>query len=126
MQTFLPFSNFFDSAQCLDRSRLGKQRVEAKQIINAINQGPKVLYDCNIKKCIYGPIPAILLPHTKLRVTPWYSHTCTQIWLRHKHALAQYAATVCKVWRSRGYEDSLLPWFEQIIDSEPDTGIQLS
>ena len=29
MQTFLPYSNFKKSAKCLDRQRLGKQRVEA-------------------------------------------------------------------------------------------------
>jgi len=32
MQTFLPYADFKESAQCLDYRRLGKQRVEAKQI----------------------------------------------------------------------------------------------
>jgi len=36
MQTFLPYQNFTKSAQCLDRQRLGKQRVEAWQILQAI------------------------------------------------------------------------------------------
>ena len=36
MQTFLPHESFEKSAQVLDWRRLGKQRVEGMQIINAI------------------------------------------------------------------------------------------
>ena len=36
MQTFLPYESFEKSAQTLDWRRLGKQRVEGMQIINAI------------------------------------------------------------------------------------------
>lgn len=35
MQTFLPYSDFQRSAAALDYRRLGKQRVEAKQILTA-------------------------------------------------------------------------------------------
>lgn len=34
MQTFLPFPDYARSAHCLDRARLGKQRVEAMQLLN--------------------------------------------------------------------------------------------
>lgn len=37
MQTFLPYVNFAESAKCLDYRRLGKQRVEAKQILDVLN-----------------------------------------------------------------------------------------
>ena len=37
MQTFLPYPDFLDSAQCLDYRRLGKQRVEAMQIHNIVS-----------------------------------------------------------------------------------------
>ena len=37
MQTFLPYANFEDSAKVLDWRRLGKQRVEADQILNIIS-----------------------------------------------------------------------------------------
>jgi len=33
MQTFLPYSNFSDSAKCLDMRRLNKQRLEALQLL---------------------------------------------------------------------------------------------
>ena len=36
MQTFLPFPDFHESAACLDMRRLGKQRVEAMQILRTI------------------------------------------------------------------------------------------
>ncbi len=36
MQTFLPYSDFRKSLESLDNKRLGKQRVEAYQIISAI------------------------------------------------------------------------------------------
>ena len=36
MQTFLPYKSFVKSAQCLDNKRLGKQRVEAMQILKSI------------------------------------------------------------------------------------------
>lgn len=36
MQTFLPYKSFVKSAACLDMRRLGKQRVEAKQILMAL------------------------------------------------------------------------------------------
>ena len=38
MQTFLPYEDFRASARVLDRQRLGKQRVEAKQILQALER----------------------------------------------------------------------------------------
>ena len=38
MQTFLPYDSFEESASVLDWKRLGKQRVEAMQIVNAIEK----------------------------------------------------------------------------------------
>ena len=36
MQTFLPYRSMSESVRCLDYRRLGKQRVEAFQILNAL------------------------------------------------------------------------------------------
>ena len=36
MQTFLPFPDYIQSARALDYKRLGKQRVEALQILNTL------------------------------------------------------------------------------------------
>ena len=37
MQTFLPHPEFDESAACLDYKRLGKQRLEAKTIIDILD-----------------------------------------------------------------------------------------
>lgn len=42
MQTFLPYSDITESLRVLDDKRLGKQRVETFQIINAITGRPKL------------------------------------------------------------------------------------
>lgn len=83
MQTFLPYANFQDSAQVLDRQRLGKQRVEAKQILRA------------------------LLGET----AGWVNHPATKMWRGHERALAGYGMVICAEWRARGYRDTLLEYF---------------
>ena len=42
MQTFLPYPDIRQSFKVLDNKRLGKQRVEAYQIISAITGRPKL------------------------------------------------------------------------------------
>lgn len=88
MQTFLPYVSFIDSARCLDRQRLGKQRVEAKQILQAIQYGPGA---------------------------GWYNHPACRMWRGHESALALYGAAVCKEWIGRGYKDNLFPFFLERI-----------
>lgn len=86
MQTFLPYPDFKQSARVLDRQRLGKQRVEAKQIIMAMDAQ-----------------------------TGWSNHPATRMWIGYRPALAAYGAAVCREWISRGYRDSLLGWFESLM-----------
>ena len=84
MQTFLPYADFHKSAQVLDYRRLGKQRVEALQILNAIRGQSK----------------------------GWRNHPCSIMWSKHEQALIQYAIVICEEWILRGYKDSLLPRFQ--------------
>lgn len=88
MQTFLPFSNFTKSAKCLDRQRLGKQRVECKQILTALES------------------------KRSGRKAGWQNHPATRMWERQEAALCCYAIDICQEWLNRGYKDSLLSWFE--------------
>lgn len=91
MQTFLPYLNFYQSAQCLDYQRLGKQRVETKQIVKALT-----LDD-------YG----------------WKQHPAVKMWEGYEPCLHLYGTIMCKVWRSRGYRDTTLQWFlDHPIDGE--------
>lgn len=85
MQTFLPYPSFVESAKVLDMKRLGKQRVECKQILLALK---------GISK-------------------GWANHPATKMWRGYESSLAEYGMCICEEWLSRGYKDSLLPVFEQ-------------
>lgn len=89
MQTFLPYPDFRESARTLDRLRLGKQRVEAWQVLR------------------------VLLGHSK----GWLNHPAVIMWRGYEVALARYGIVFCEEWISRGYKDSLQPKFQMIIDS---------
>lgn len=90
MQTFLPYANFADSAACLDRQRLGKQRVEAKQILMTLEG----------------------------KVRGWRSHPAVRMWQGYADVLALYGWTVCTEWRRRGYIDTLRPYFGERVPKQ--------
>jgi hypothetical protein len=80
MQTFLPYADFAESARCLDTKRLGKQRVEVLQILNAIQD-----------------------PNRR----GWQNHPCTRMWRNHVPSLIRYGVAVCDEWQRRGYRDTV-------------------
>jgi Pyrimidine dimer DNA glycosylase len=90
MQTFLPLPKFKDSAAVLDNKRLGKQRVECKQIL----------------LCLGVPVG----DHTP-GATRWRNHPAVRMWAAHPAALAAYAILICREWRRRGFKDVLLAQF---------------
>ena len=78
MQTFLPYPDFVRSAKTLDNARLGKQRVEALQILRALHVPG------------YG----------------WRNHPAVRMWRGYEEALAAYGLAVCREWCARGYADT--------------------
>lgn len=85
MQTFVPYgSDFAKTARVLDRQRLGKQRVEAYQIIQALTNP------------MYG----------------WQNHPAVKMWRGHVEALAMYGVAICDEWIRRGYKDTMRERFE--------------
>jgi hypothetical protein len=83
MQTFLPFPDFEKSARVLDRQRLGKQRVEAMQVYDALrghNDSGKLIY-------------------------AWRNHPCTKMWLGYENALLVYRNAMLVEWERRGYKN---------------------
>jgi hypothetical protein len=78
MQTFLPFPGFADSAAVLDERRLGKQRVEALQVLRALTRSG------------YG----------------WQHHPAVQMWRGHEEALAAYGLAMAAEWCRRGHPDT--------------------
>jgi hypothetical protein len=90
MQTFLPYSDFIDSAKCLDMKRLGKQRVEAWQLyLSLVNPD-------------YG----------------WKQHPASKMWRGYEKALLIYGLNICHEWKKRGYKDSLFDKFRNEIDTK--------
>jgi hypothetical protein len=100
MQTFLPIPNFCASAAVLDRQRLGKQRVEAKQIL-------RVLVD------EHGLFGAEAKPN-------WTEHPAVKMWRGHEVCLGLYGVAMCEEWRRRGFQDNTLDQICMLIDvAEP-------
>lgn len=79
MQTFLPYSSFEASARCLDWRRLGKQRVEAFQILNTLRG----------------------------LTNGWANHPAVKMWEGYEPALAAYMNCCIAEWINRGYNNSM-------------------
>lgn len=78
MQTFLPYPDFTRSATVLDRARLGKQRVEALQVLRGLTVPG------------YG----------------WRNHPAVRMWTGYEEALVRYGLDVCAVWVAEGHADT--------------------
>ncbi|HET7415877.1 MAG TPA: MSMEG_6728 family protein [Arthrobacter sp.] len=89
MQTFLPYPDFAASAGALDDSRLGKQRVEALQILRAL-----VIPD-------YG----------------WQQHPAVRMWMGHVPGLTLYGLAVVDEWLARGRSDSTRGQIQEFASS---------
>jgi hypothetical protein len=85
MQTFLPYPNTWASARCLDSRRLGKQRVECKQILLTLGVD--------------------VGEHRGNPASRWRNHPAVRMWRGHELALAEYAEIMCIAWRQRGFKD---------------------
>jgi len=79
MQTFLPYPEFTRSLTHLDSRRLGKQRVEAMQILNVLEG----------------------------RTRAWSNHPAVAMWRGYEEALACYMNTAILEWISRGYNNTM-------------------
>lgn len=91
MQTFLPYSDFEQTARVLDRQRLGKQRVECKQLLQALGVP------------VGGPLAD--------KPSSWRNHPAARMWKGHEMRLAVYAVRICDEWINRGYRDTLRQQF---------------
>ena len=91
MQTFLPETLFSRCAQVLDQDRLGKQRVEAWQILNI-----------NVRR-------ATTPKHIKIA---WENHPAVLMWRGYELALIKYGLAMCHDWKHNlKFKDSLTEKF---------------
>ncbi|KPI00123.1 hypothetical protein OV450_0895 [Actinobacteria bacterium OV450] len=78
MQTFLPYPSFDASAAALDQRRLGKQRVEAVQVLRGLIVPG------------YG----------------WRRHPAVRMWAGYEEALVRYGLEICAAWTAAGRADT--------------------
>lgn len=81
MQTFLPYLNYIRSVQTLDNKRLGKQRVEAMQLINILEN--------------------------KTEGRGWRSHPALKMWVGYTNSLKYYCNCCIDEWVKRGYKNTM-------------------
>jgi hypothetical protein len=81
MQTFLPYADFQKTAESLDYKRLGKQRVEAYQILNVLEG--------------------------KTHGKGWHNHPAVKMWRGYEDALRQYMRVIILEWIKQGYKNNM-------------------
>jgi hypothetical protein len=78
MQTFLPYPDFEKAAGILDYRRLGKQRLEASQILNTLLNGGG-----------------------------WKNHPAVKMWKGYEDALMLYRDAMIAQWIKRGFKNTM-------------------
>lgn len=100
MQTFLPYPSFYSSAACLDRARLGKQRLEAYDIYGILTDFEHTNH--NEKQKAFLP-------------KRYGNHPATLMWKNYEDLLAQYGLIISEEWVKRGYNDMYVPLFTDLV-----------
>lgn len=80
MQTFMAFSSYSKTATALDDARLGKQRLEAYQVLEHLLEIPG-------------------------RENFYPNHPIMAMWRGYEYALCVYGMETCRVWHTRGKDD---------------------
>jgi hypothetical protein len=79
MQTFLPYPELTRSIICLDNKRLGKQRIEAKQIYDTLTG----------------------------KSDGWKNHPAVRMWRGYEKCLAVYHNLCISTWIIKGYTNNM-------------------
>lgn len=97
LQTFLPYPSFEKSVEVLDYRRLGKQRVEAMQILQSLVSNHCLSFPEFLKDTVIKP----------LKEYGWGSHAAVKMWVGFEKALAVYFNNCVIEWTNRGYRNNL-------------------
>ena len=89
--TFLPYPNYIRSVQCLDYKRLGKQRLECKQIIEIL-EGKDSRYK---------------------------NHSAVKMWIGYTNSLKYYSNCCINEWISRDYKNTMLKYNVDYQNDDP-------
>lgn len=90
VQTFLPYSDFKKCARILNTKHLCKQRVEAYQLINAIEKEKKSETNVDSKKIA------------------WINHPVTVMWKNNLSALKLYYNCMIDEMEKRGFKNNMI------------------
>lgn len=77
----------------LDDRRLGKQRLEARQLLDTLKGNSEA----------------------------YANHPCTKMWRGHEWWLAEYGVAMCMEWIKRGFRDEMLPEFLSFVRTREQT-----
>lgn len=109
MQTFLPYPDFIKSASVLDKRRLGKQRVETLQIMQAIfGQRLVTTYarETENEEVIISTLEPSNWFFERMPNRGWRNHPAVRMWVGYERGLWLYQQAVCTEWIRRGYKDT--------------------
>lgn len=107
MQTFLPYSSYRLTAKCLDRQRLGKQRIETLQILKPL-----------ARDILTYNLPPHHAAFLSAAIPVGYSdHPVTRLWAGYEPSLCRYGISMCDEWISRGYNDTTRPKLLAILEA---------
>lgn len=128
--TFLPFEEFEASVKSLDNKRLGKQRVEAKQIINILEYLDSCIYldkrgdekalvvDEKFRQIVfYGddtPFDTkaqytkdVVNSDFSARKIAWINHPAVKMWYKYTNALKEYYNYCLQEWINRDFNNTM-------------------
>lgn len=91
MQTFLPYPNYIRSVQSLDMKRLGKQRIEAKQIVDILEGKP----------------------------SKQKNHPAIKMWVGYTNSLKYYTNCCIDEWIRRGYKNTMVKYSTGFQNEDP-------
>ncbi len=148
VNTFLPYSDFKLSAKVLDNKRLGKQRVEAQQIITLLQDYDFLMFTLGIKRESYESVGELFkrikktyvaLDFKYCRVGYNYfmpndvkgqeykevklgfgSHPAVKMWFGYIDALRYYTNCMIYEWVGRGFKNTMPIYYFPTKDGSND------
>jgi hypothetical protein len=102
MNTFITSCDFTETARCLDNKRLGKQRIEALDILR-INVFVRFRWDhfSNDKQ-------------REFLIKRYKNHPAVLMWRRYLYYLSIYGEAMCEEWINRGFKDTTVREFRSL------------
>lgn len=109
MQTFLPLPDFAESVRTLDMKRLGKQRVETYQIMQAVTGIRHI-------RGVEGQLE-------RHEPKGWTRHPISLMWRKHLDHLLLYQMETTAEWLRRGYRDTCMAKTLRVFNAAVAEGI---